>query len=106
MTPEESTFKATAAELKKMLRTLKTLSSEALKHQALDLRQPKSKKGITPMAEPRDEFLKLTERAIDVLKRHSKGLSDQKSISLMYEIFDGPECRKILELVPPARRGR
>ena len=60
------------------------------------------------MAEPKDEFLRLVERAIGVLKRHSVsgGLSDHDAIDQMYLIFDGSECRQLLELVPPSRRRR
>ncbi len=60
------------------------------------------------MAEPKDEFLRLVERAIGVLKRHSVsgGLSDHEAMDQMYAIFDGTECRQLLELVPPARRRR
>jgi len=60
------------------------------------------------MVEPKDEFLKMVERAIGVLQRHapSGGLSDRQAMDQMYGIFDGPECRRILELVPVSRRGR
>jgi len=60
------------------------------------------------MAEPKDEFLRLVERAIGVLKRHSLsgGLSDHEAMDQMYSIFDGTECRRLLELVPPSRRRR
>jgi len=60
------------------------------------------------MAEPKDEFLRLVERAIGVLKRHalSGGLNDHDAMDQMYLIFDGTECRRLLELVPPSRRRR
>jgi hypothetical protein len=60
------------------------------------------------MAEPKDEFLRLVERAIGVLKRHemSDGLSDHDAMDQMYRIFEGSECRRLLELVPPSRRRR
>jgi hypothetical protein len=58
------------------------------------------------MAEPKDEFLRLVERAIVVLKQHAQsgGLSDHDAMDQMYDIFDGPKCRQLLELVPPSRR--
>ena len=58
------------------------------------------------MTATKEQLEKLVKQAVAVLQRHapSDGLTDGQAIDLMYGIFDGPECRELLEQMSSGKR--